>query len=78
MKTLKTTAWGVIHKDGSLCVALIRRTRKEAMQAQCDMFPHMTRDMFKLLGFRLRKVDIAYRSNDRLQRPGDAGGNDGH
>ena len=59
-RKMKTTAWGIVHKDGTLCVALIRRTRKEAMQAQCDMFPNMSRDMFKLLGFRLRKVNISY------------------
>lgn len=77
MKTLKTTAWGVIHKDGSLCVALIRRTRKEAMQAQCDMFPHMTRDMFKMLGFRLRKVDLTYRSNSVIDMTSTTGKGEG-
>ena len=66
MKTLTTKAWGVMHKDGSLCVALIRRTKKEADQAQCDMFPHMTRAMFRQLGFTFRKVEITYRSNAAL------------
>ena len=61
MKKLTSTAWAIIHEDGSLCRNLIRETRTQASKAQCGMFPHMTKNMFKQLGFKFRKVTISYR-----------------
>ena len=53
---IKGSFWGVVHNDGTLSTNLIRSTRKQAMEAQLNMFPLLTREMIKQRGFKIRKL----------------------
>lgn len=61
MSEITSTAWAVIHKDGTICRNLIRETVTQTSKAQCEMFPDMTKNMFRQLGFKFRKVTVSYR-----------------